>query len=292
MRYASQLVCCFLAGVAWDPTASAQAAKAAPDVPATSSYVPTMTFDVASIRQAQIADSYTVSGDLQIHRSTLRLQNSDLPNLLRAAYGIEWYQMAGLPRWKQPAMFTIVAKSELAADAKLTKLNAHDALLETRHMLQALLVDRFRMESHWETRQLPTYVLLVTKPGRLQRSTGAPPTAADLKMWGDHPIPPLYQRNDGAGYDFVAHGATMTDILAMLQAQLQRAITDRTGLSGKYDFVLRYQGATAQDENADATDAMPPLDKALQDVLGLKVEPAKGPVQVLVVDHIERPSEN
>ncbi len=251
-----------------------------------------MTFDVASVRETQPADSYTVSGNLQIHLSTLRIQNFDMRNLLVLAYGIETYQMLGMPKWDFPAMFTITAKSDSAADEKLARLSDEDARLEKQHMLQALLADRFQMKSHWETRQLPAYNLVVAKPGRLQRSTGAPPDAAELKVWGEHPIPPLYQRNDGAGYDYVAHGATMINIVAMIRTQLNRPVTDKTGLSGKYDFVLRYRGATEQDEDPASTDPTPPLDQAIQNVLGLKLEQTKGPVQVLVIDHIEKPSEN
>ena len=67
---------------------------------------------------------------------------------------------------------------------------------------------------------------------------------------------------------------------------------DNTELTGKYDFVLKYKGRWDQDRPVDDLDPTPPLDQALQNELGLKVEPAKGPIKVLVIDHIEKPSEN
>jgi uncharacterized protein (TIGR03435 family) len=69
-------------------------------------------------------------------------------------------------------------------------------------------------------------------------------------------------------------------------------VFDKTGLTGKYDFVLKYKGRWDRDRPADDLDPTPPLDRALQDQLGLKVEPAKGPIKVLVIDHIEKPTEN
>lgn len=78
----------------------------------------------------------------------------------------------------------------------------------------------------------------------------------------------------------------------MLRVQLQRPIADRTGLSGKYDFVLRYHGATEQNRDPDSTDPTPPLNQAIQDVLSLRMEQAKGPVQVPVIDRVEKAKEN
>lgn len=257
-------------------------------------YVPTMTFDVASVREAKEADSYMVMGGLAPHTSALRLENNDLSNLLIQAYGVRRYQIAGLPEWPYPAMFTIVAKSDHAADEKLAKLSDEDALLEKQHMLQALLAERFKLKAHWEMRQGPTYDLIVSKTGRLQlhQAKGAPPSAEDLKFWGDTPIPTLYQRNDGRGYDFIAHGASMAQIVEMLDGQLGRPVTDKTGLTGKYDFVLKYYGRTKQDRAVDDMDPMLPIDEAIEAELGLKVVPAKGAIQVLVIDHVEKPSEN
>jgi uncharacterized protein (TIGR03435 family) len=69
-------------------------------------------------------------------------------------------------------------------------------------------------------------------------------------------------------------------------------VIDKTGLIGNHDFVLKYMGRWDRDRNADDLDPIPPMDRALQEELGLKVEAAKGPAKVLVIDHIDKPSEN
>jgi uncharacterized protein (TIGR03435 family) len=80
--------------------------------------------------------------------------------------------------------------------------------------------------------------------------------------------------------------------VAMLTGQFGRPVNDETGLTGKYDFVLKYKGRWDRDRPADDLDPTPPMDRALQEELGLKVEAAKGPVNVLIIDHIDKPSEN
>lgn len=164
--------------------------------------------------------------------------------------------------------------------------------MEQEHMMQLLLADRFKLKAHWDQVDGYSYALVVAKPGRTQESNRAPPTEAEIKRFGDHPVPQLYQRNDGQGYDWVGRGATMKDLAATLSFQMGAPVTDETGLPGKYDFVLKYRGATDRDRAADDLDPMPPLDRAIQDQLGLKLERKKDSVPRLVIDHIEKPSEN
>lgn len=260
--------------------------------PANEAYVPTLTFDVASIRQSPDANSYTVMGNFSPHSSSLRIVNFDAMNLLSMAYGIRWDQIVGMPSWH--AMFNIQAKSDDTADERLAKLNKDQEKLEQQHMLQALLADRFKLKTHWETREVPTYNLVVLKSGpKLPVSKGEPPSPEQIKKWGGRPIPPLYQQGDSeVGFDFIANGCSMNDITDMLSVQFGHPVADKTGLSGKYDFILRYHGTQLSDRDADDMDPLPTLDVAIRDQLGLKLEPAKGAVQILVIDHIEKPSEN
>jgi uncharacterized protein (TIGR03435 family) len=78
----------------------------------------------------------------------------------------------------------------------------------------------------------------------------------------------------------------------MLTAQFGRPVRDMTGLTGKYDFVLKYKGRWDRDRDADDLDPTLPMDRALQQELGLKVEAARGPVRTLVIDHVEKPQAN
>lgn len=255
-------------------------------------YTPTLTFDVASIRQSPVADSYVVGGFFSPHSSLLRLTNFDVRNLLSMAYGVRWDQIRGLPDWG--VMFNIEARSDSAADERLAKLSKAQELLEDQHMLQVLLADRFKLKVHWETREGPTYNLVVAKNGpKLRETRNEPPSPEEVKGWGGQPVPRLYQQGDSnVGFDFIANGCSMEDIVGMLAEQFGRPVSDKTGLTGKYDFTLRYHGIRLSDRPADDLDPVPTLDTAIQDQLGLKLLPAKGPIQILVVDHIERPSEN
>jgi|SRR5271154_7443810 len=112
----------------------------------------------------------------------------------------------------------------------------------------------------------------------------------------DHPaqkLPSLYQKSDGTrGYEFIAHGATMKSLADILETLFQTPVSDETGLTGKYDFTLQYNGATPDDDSTDDDTVWPPLLTAIQDQLGLKLKATKAPIKVLVIDHIDKPSEN
>lgn len=260
-------------------------------------YVPTLTYDVASVREEHIAWGPTgptvwTGGEARLNRSSIRLVNWDIENLLWFAYDVRRQQILDLPRWPWPTVFTIQAKGDDAADTKLASLSQEQQRLEQEHMMQALLADRFKLRAHWDQSGGYSYALVVAKPGRIQESNGAPPTEAEIKRFGDHPVPALYQRNDGRGYDWVGHGATMKDLAPVLSVQMGAPVTDETGLPGKYDFVLKYCGATDHDRVPDDLDPTPPLDQAIQDQLGLKLERRRDSIPRLIIDHIEKPSEN
>ncbi len=253
-----------------------------------------MTFDVASVRESPPATSYFVGGGFVSGSTSFRVTNFDVRNLLSSAYGIRWDQMVGVPNWR--AMYNVEAKSDAAMDERMAKLNRPEAQLEQQHMMQALLADRFQLKAHWEMRSTQTYDLMVGRKGVKMAEGGTlSPTAEELKDWGDRALPPLYQRGDGSpghGYTFVAHKCTTAKIAEMLSGQLGHPVIDRTGLSGTYDFVLQYQGALQSGRSADDQESVPALDLAIQNVLGLKLESAKGMDRFLVIDHIEKPSPN
>ena len=264
---------------------------------AQTAYVPSMTFDVASIREGKLAadGSLTLSFADPPHSSLLRLTNYDVPNLLAVAYGVERAQIVGLPDWaRSPFTFFIVeAKSDVSADEKLAKLTDEQAKLEKQHMMQALLADRFQLKMHWETKEGPTYNLVVAKGGpKLHPGGSMPPTPGELQSWGDRKIPPIHQQGSSwAGFDLIAHQCSMESLGKMLTGQMGAPVVDKTGLTGTYDFDLRYKGRS--DDDASDDPKMPrPLTEALPDQLGLKLQAAKGEKQVLVIDHIERPSAN
>ena len=270
--------------------------QTAATVTADTAYVPMMTFDVASVRENKTLDThagFTMGGRFAPHTTTLRVTNFTLENLLGMAYGVNSYQIVGAPKWPWPTLFTIDAKGDSEADAKLAALTKEQQWAEQQHMLQALLAERFQLKTHWETKEGDVFHLVVAKGGQKMGAAGSmPPSAEEVKIFGDRPIPVLRQKNVGQGYGFFANDCSMDNLASMLTSQLGRPVADMTGLTGKYDFVLKYKGRFDSDRKVDDTDPTPPMDRALQEELGLKVEAAKGPVKMLVIDHVEKPSEN
>ena len=264
--------------------------------PAAAPYVPTMTFDVATVRENKTIDvnaGFSMGGHFVPHATILRVVNWGIESLISYAYGTDESQIAGAPKWPWPTVFVIEAKGDSESDAKLAALSAERQWAEQQHMLQTLLEDRFKLKTHWETKEGDIYNLVVAKGGPKLGASGSMPSSADeKKIFGDSPVPTIVQKNDGRGYDIIAHGCSMMELVSILTSQFGRPVLDKTGLTDKYDFVLKYRGRWDRDRRADDLDPMPPMDRALQEELGLKVAAAKGPTRVLVIDHVEKPSEN
>jgi uncharacterized protein (TIGR03435 family) len=253
-----------------------------------------MTFDVASIHETNPgAEMHLVGGGFTPHTTNLKLENIELSWLIEIAYGVDNYQISGQPAWAGRTTFTVQAKSDAAADQKMATLDQDQLKLEQQHMVQAFLAERFNLKTHWETKEGDVYNLVVAKGGpRLGAAGSMPLTAKEQKGFGDGPVSPIYQKNDGKGYDWIGHACPIGDLVSILTGMFGRPVIDKTGLTGKYDFVLKYKGNWDKDRSVDDMDPTPPLDRALLEELGFKVEAAKGPTKVLVIDHIERPSEN
>jgi uncharacterized protein (TIGR03435 family) len=110
----------------------------------------------------------------------------------------------------------------------------------------------------------------------------------EKKKFGNFPVPPLSQKCDRQGCEDIARGYSINQLVEILTADFGRPVTDKTGLTRKYDFVLKYKGPWDRDREANDLDPTPPLDRAIQDELGLKVVTGKGAVKVLVIDHVEK----
>jgi uncharacterized protein (TIGR03435 family) len=265
-----------------------------PDVPG---YVPSMTFDVASVKEAKVdmGAGFTVGGGFIPYNGThLRMVNVTIENLVERAYGINFLRI----EWPKDqagdlmqTRFTVEAKADAEASERFSHLNPDEIAVEQQHMLQALLQERFNLKAQWVTRDAKTYDLVVVKKGRMQESTGAPPSADDLKVWGDRPIPVMYLKGSSTGgVEHIAHAATMADIVKMIATEFRHPVTDKTGLTGKYDFDVKSYQVYSAERKDDETNPWPTLSAALQDQLGLKVVPAHGPVAMLVVEQIEKPT--
>jgi uncharacterized protein (TIGR03435 family) len=275
----------------------AGAAVPAASTPESAQYVPKMTFDVASVRENKDIDmrGFTMTPGMFVpHTATFHASNTMVENLISTAYGVMNYQIVGAPNWPWPTLFMIEAKGGGEADAKLAALTGEQQWAEQQHMLQVLLEERFKLKTHWETRESDVYNLVVAKGGPRMGAAGSiPPSAEEKERFGDHPLPPLDQTGCGEhGCTYFAHACTMDELVRTLTGQFGRPVFDKTGLTGKYDFVLKNKGRWDRDRPADDMEPTPPLDRALKEELGLRVEAAKGPIKVLVIDHVEKPSAN
>jgi len=288
-----RLLAMFLLGVAGMRGQTSPAPSGAPPAAIETDYVPTMTFDVASIHESPMSNSFIVSFQNPPHSSLLRLTNNNLMNLISIAYGVRWEQISGVPDWGKWAHFMVEAKCDSEADEKLAKLPLAQAKLEKQHMLQALLADRFQLKVAWQTKEGTIYDLVVEKNGpKFGAAKSESPTPEEKAKFGDHPIPPIYQKGDGRlGYRFIAHGATMSMLADNMAGQMGTDVLDKTGLAGTYDFTLEYSGTIPGTGSRDP-DAWPLLIEALPEQLGLKLQPAKGPIKMLVIERVERPSAN
>jgi uncharacterized protein (TIGR03435 family) len=149
-------------------------------------------------------------------------------------------------------------------------------------MLQELLADRFHLKVHHQIEQLPVYALVIAKGGpKLKQSKLEDPTQGNMH---------------GGDGEIVVSGMPLVLILDSLTEELGRPILDQTGLTGNYDFTLKWTPDQKQmsSPNTDPGpgSAGPSLFTAIQEQLGLKLEPTKGPVDTIVIDHVEPPSEN
>ena len=231
--------------------------------------------------------------------------------IIEFAYNVRDFQLEGGPSWIGSAGYDIDAKLEDSLVGELQKLPTEQRLDQNRLMMQSLLADRFKLSVTHSTKELPVYALVVAKGGP-KLNEAAPPAiqgnaAASPPASARGSVPPT-RPGPGAGSTlsisrdgeaiFKAKSMSIAVLLDTLSRQLGRQILDRTGLKGAYDFTLQYTPETPILGLQDPGAAPPPdssgtsIFTALQEQLGLRLELTKGPVDVLVIDHIEQPSEN
>jgi uncharacterized protein (TIGR03435 family) len=205
--------------------------------------------------------------------------NTTLVDLVSFAYRVHAAQITGAPEWSDSAKYDITGQPEAQGQPNETQLRA---------MMQKLLEDRFRLTFHRGTNELPVYALVVGKEGpRLTRNDRNPNGLPSLMFKGLGVLPAL--------------NASMGDLASVLQtAVLDRPVVDRTALTGRFDFNLTWTPDDSQFREmgvrvpapSNDPNAPPGLFTAIQEQLGLRLESTKAPVDVLVIDRVERPSEN
>ena len=202
-----------------------------------------------------------------LRNGTLTARNVSLKMMLQVAWDLSPLQIAG-PEWLDGARFDVTAKSPQGVPDS-----------EMRPMLQALLKDRFQVEAHLATKEMPAYEMVVAKEG-LKISLFDP---------AHMPTPP---RTHTAGSMMIGSG-TMPQLANMLTGSAGRPVVDKTGLEGRYAYLLTYMPLNAPATESALEGAPPDFFTAVQQQLGLKLEPKKQAVEILVVDRADRlPTEN
>jgi uncharacterized protein (TIGR03435 family) len=210
--------------------------------------------------------------------------NVNLIGLIRWAFAIPETRILGAPGWAGTMWFNIEAEAASSVDQQLHTLTSEAGELQKRRMVQALLADRFKLVTHIETKELPIYALVAAKGGPKLGEIQV--NGSLVEHWRDR---------------IEVEGANSVALLAEeLSQEVGRVVVDQTGIEGRYHLVLKWTpdtgaspGFSASERTTSAADsAGPSIFTALTEQLGLKLESQKGSVQVLVIEHIEMPSEN
>ncbi|HVL90226.1 MAG TPA: TIGR03435 family protein [Actinomycetota bacterium] len=246
----------------------------------------TPAFEAASVKP-NASGAAAQSG--RMANGSVTMTNMRVRALIVTAYGSRPERIAGAPSWIDEARYDITAKAPAGTPDNQLPL-----------MLRTLLTDRFKLVARTEMREQPVYALVMVRPGgtpgpSLRPSTecesggagsgiGGPPLPAGKRACG------VISGSDGKAA-YIIGGARSMELLARALQNLgliERPVIDRTGLTGTYDFDLRFSAAPLASSAADVP--LPSIFTAVQEQLGLRLEPARGPVEFLVIDSIERPT--
>lgn len=226
----------------------------------------TLSFDVASIKFHP--EPITLSADPIARGRTVTSIASSLPDLITSAYDIRYDQISGVPSWASSAHYDIVAKA--SGEGALNRK-------EVQQMLQTLLAERFQLQFHRETKEMPVFALVLAKGGHKLKESAADAPGRNGT------------RTSATGMHMEYSHGTMEGLASQLSHTAGRRVVDRTGLSGYWAFTFDWVPAT---RTSDPDSSAPSMFTAIQEQLGLKLEPAKAPFEMLVVDRVEKPSEN
>lgn len=229
---------------------------------------PSPRFEVAAIRRHQFA------GDEPSNRQILPggrfvATATTVRTLLRVAFGTDDNRMSGAPGWIDSETFDINATTADRVEIRNPQ--------QFQQLILSLLEDRFQLKFHRVQKEGPVYLLVLEKPGKL--GPALRPSAPESQ-------PNMSTNSDGARTVMRVSKMSMTDVAAALTRQAGRPVEDHTGIHGSFDFEIQW----APEPTPDSVD--PSLTTVLKEQLGLKLQPARGVIDALVIDQIAHPSAN
>ncbi len=235
-------------------------------------------FEVATIRPSDPAHPEQI---ITLRGAEVITTNVTVHALINLAYWLHPKQLTGGPAWTESDKFDMAGKPDAPGQPNVDQMKL---------MIQKLLADRFQLKFHFEKRELQVYAVRLAKTG------------ANITKSQDDPngIPGWGFRRSPSGMIMAFRNSPMSQFTAVLQNSMDRPVVDQTGLSERYDFTLNFTPDPAQaallggppTPAGDNPDAAPDLFAAFQQQLGLKLEPTRAPVEVMVIDKVEKPSEN
>jgi uncharacterized protein (TIGR03435 family) len=249
-----------------------------------------------SLKPSQLSTPTYAGGQVHMVRMMygpdgFEARNTSLLSIIQEAYGVQANQIVGAPDWVNTTAYDVEVKTQGRDNEGMGKMDPMFGRNQqiVRAQLQALLADRFQLTLHHAKKDLPSYALVVGENGsQLQPTKYAdyPDTATGPDGKGLHR---MISQQQGGGEVVGAQKASTAELAHQLSMQLSENVVDKTGLTGRYDFTLHW----TKDATPDGTSASgPSLFTALQEQLGLKLVPQEGPMPVLVIDQVERPTEN
>jgi bla regulator protein blaR1 len=230
--------------------------------------------------------------------------NTSLLILVDYAFGItDKAYLDGAPPWISTERFELDAKMDPSVADAFQKLSKDDRTLVRQHMLQAVLADRFKLTFHRETREVPVYTLVIGKNGSKLKETK--PDVIGSKGPDGRPIViGVTMGMVPGGISWTSQAISLDYFCRILSREVGRTVLDKTGLTGNYEFSMQFTPETMamRSDSGDTAAGAPPVAvsdpgpgsifTAVQDQLGLKLLAGKAPIEVVVIDHIERPSGN
>jgi bla regulator protein blaR1 len=263
---------------------------------------PLPSFEVASIKLNHSGDR---RGGLGLPPGRFTATNAKTKLLIAFAYHVQDFQVSEGPSWMDSERYDVDAKEEDTLAARAEKLPPDQRADQVRLMVRSLLAERFKLKVSRGTKEFPVYALIVAKNGtKLEEQKPGASYASGIQGANGVPVGP-HTMGMRPG-KLTGQGISMAELIMILSQQLRRIVLDETGLKGNYDFTLQWTpdqtssamvqvpdgGKPAAENTPPPESSGPSIFTALQEQLGLKLESTKGPADVLVIEHIERPSEN
>jgi bla regulator protein blaR1 len=248
---------------------------------------PTPSFEVASVRPDHSDQSF----NSRMTASRFVMERWRVKDLIEYSYDVKEAQVLGIPKWIDSERYDIEAKVEDSVAAKEQDLPDDQRTSLMRLRVQALLANRFGLRVHHSVKTMPV-LALVPSSGGPEFFEGKALSRPDSDTDGRQ----VNLRMDGRQWVLSFEDAPLSYLIRVLSGQPEtagRILVDQTGLNGDYTFKLQWEGQTlTAAPSAGSESSSASLFTALQEQLGLKLESQKGPVEVLVIDHVEKPSEN